>query len=319
MNTPEPLSPEERELARLLGRPGAHAPGPGAQVETAILTMARTPAEAIGSAPPGPQRKPLSPASGGRRRRRLGASLAVAASLVLVVGLAWQLQPTTPPLPSPVEGVVDMAAPAAAEVAAEAPPSPAASPATVAAPSPASPEALPHSRTRITHAPAQPAAKTAPARTSPHTTAAIHDEAQVMPPPAAPAPPAPPASPMPASDASARRTAAEDMPPRPQFDGPRIIPHHAGQKATEKAAAARRERANVAAAPATAADRATATAGRVVDIEADATLSRRQWLKRIRARRDTGDMEGARASLRRFSIDHPKARIPADLQPLLAD
>lgn len=109
------------------------------------------------------------------------------------------------------------------------------------------------------------------------------------------------------------------MPPRPQFDGPRIIPHHAGQKATEKAAAARRERATVSAAPATAADRATATAGRVVDIEADATLSRRQWLKRIRARRDTGDMEGARASLRRFAIDHPKARIPADLQPLLAD
>lgn len=109
------------------------------------------------------------------------------------------------------------------------------------------------------------------------------------------------------------------MPPRPQFDGPRIIPHHGGQKATEKAAAARRERATVAAAPAKTADGATATAGRVVDIEADATLSRRQWLKRIRARRDTGDMEGARASLRRFAIDHPKARIPADLQPLLAD
>lgn len=305
MNTPEPLSPEERELARLLGRSGARAPGPGAQVDTAILAMARAPADAIGSAPPGPQQKPLSHAPSGRRRRRLGASLAVAASLVLVIGLAWQLQPTAPPLPSPVEGVVDMAAPAAAEVAAEAPPSPAASPATVAAPSPASPEALPRSRTRITHAPAQPAA--------------IHDEAQVMPPPAAPAPPAPPASPMPASDASARRTAAEDMPPRPQFDGPRIIPHHAGQKATEKAAAARRERTTVAAAPATAADRATATAGRVVDIEADTRLSRRQWLKRIRARRDTGDMEGARASLRRFVIDHPKARIPADLQPLLAD
>ncbi|WP_433851866.1 hypothetical protein [Stenotrophomonas nitritireducens] len=38
-----------------------------------------------------------------------------------------------------------------------------------------------------------------------------------------------------------------------------------------------------------------------------------------RAPRDDGDLDAARASLRRFVQAYPEARIPRDLRPLLAD
>ncbi|MEG0186966.1 MAG: hypothetical protein RR704_26295, partial [Stenotrophomonas sp.] len=78
-------------------------------------------------------------------------------------------------------------------------------------------------------------------------------------------------------------------------------------KAVSKAAEARRQRAEAIAADST------------PDIEADATLSRHQWIKRIRERHEAGDLEGAKASLRRFAHDYPEARIPRDLRPLLKD
>ena len=55
----------------------------------------------------------------------------------------------------------------------------------------------------------------------------------------------------------------------------------------------------------------------VADIEADATLPPEQWLQRIREHRDSGDLAGARSSLQRFVLDHPKASIPDDLRALL--
>jgi hypothetical protein len=54
-------------------------------------------------------------------------------------------------------------------------------------------------------------------------------------------------------------------------------------------------------------------------LDSDAALPRRQWLKRIRERRDSGDLSGARLSLRRFMQEYPEARIPRDLRPLLTD
>lgn len=51
--------------------------------------------------------------------------------------------------------------------------------------------------------------------------------------------------------------------------------------------------------------------------DADAQLSRRQWLHRIRERRDAGDHATARASLQRFQREHPHTRIPDDLRALL--
>ena len=104
------------------------------------------------------------------------------------------------------------------------------------------------------------------------------------------------------SEAAPARAAA----PRPTSSGSTPIPH-AGTKAVSKAAEARRQRAEAVAADST------------PDIEADATLSRHQWIKRIRERHEAGDLEGAKASLRRFAHDYPEARIPRDLRPLLKD
>lgn len=55
------------------------------------------------------------------------------------------------------------------------------------------------------------------------------------------------------------------------------------------------------------------------EVEADARLTRRKWLQRIRQRRDAGDVDLARASLERYLAQYPETRLPRDLQPLLAD
>ena len=147
--------------------------------------------------------------------------------------------------------------------------------------------------------------------------------APVVVPPAPPAPPAPMMAPAPmAAPVQAEQAATADIaqderyrteaaparaaPPRLTTTGSTPIPH-AGTKAVSKAAEARRQRAEAIAADST------------PDIEADATLSRHQWIKRIRERHEAGDLEGAKASLRRFAHDYPEARIPRDLRPLLKD
>ncbi len=56
-----------------------------------------------------------------------------------------------------------------------------------------------------------------------------------------------------------------------------------------------------------------------VSVNEDVRLESGEWLERIRARRDEGDLDGARASLRLFRRDHPRVRIPDDLRVLLAD
>ncbi|RDZ27972.1 hypothetical protein [Lysobacter silvisoli] len=48
----------------------------------------------------------------------------------------------------------------------------------------------------------------------------------------------------------------------------------------------------------------------------DQRLERTQWLERIRARRDAGRLDEARASLGEFRKAHPRVRIPADLRAL---
>ena len=52
-------------------------------------------------------------------------------------------------------------------------------------------------------------------------------------------------------------------------------------------------------------------------VAADAALPRKQWLKRIRERRDAGDVDTARASLERYLQHYPEVRIPRDLRRLL--
>lgn len=348
MNIPDMLTPEERELARLLGRPGTGVAGPSAQLDARILAMAQgkpqAPAQPQSETQPPRREAPtanLPPASRNRgwgRRRGLVSSFAVAASLVLVVGLAWQLRPL-PPQPAMQRAEVstpaaDMAAAEAAAVSAAAPlPSQAAEDAAVAS-APAAPQAVASAKDR--HADAPQAAQASVARNdetsviekSSDSNAGQSPRAFSAAPVASPAPPAPPAAPMPMmapapmaapvqaeqtistaaaqadlyrSEAASARAAA----PRPA-SGSTPIPH-AGTKAVSKAAEARRQRAEAVAADST------------PDIEADATLSRHQWIKRIRERHEAGDLEGAKASLRRFAHDYPEARIPRDLRPLLKD
>ncbi len=52
-------------------------------------------------------------------------------------------------------------------------------------------------------------------------------------------------------------------------------------------------------------------------VDADALLPRRQWIERIRERRDAGDLETARASLQRYLQHYPEVRVPRDLRDLL--
>jgi resuscitation-promoting factor RpfA len=52
-------------------------------------------------------------------------------------------------------------------------------------------------------------------------------------------------------------------------------------------------------------------------VDADALLPRRQWLQRIRERRDAGDHDTARASLERYLQHYPEVRVPRDLRALL--
>ena len=54
-------------------------------------------------------------------------------------------------------------------------------------------------------------------------------------------------------------------------------------------------------------------------VDADAALPRRQWLQRIRERRDAGDRDTARASLERYLQHYPETRVPRDLRQLLDD
>ncbi|WP_282271921.1 hypothetical protein [Stenotrophomonas sp. PS02298] len=355
MNTPDMLTPEERELARLLGRPGAGTATPSAQLDARIMDLAR----AKPQTQPEPQpeqtqadtqtrqrttasaRQPsASQRRGWGRRRGLVSSLAVAASLVLVVGLAWQLRPPTPPQPAMQHA--EMSAPAAAPMAADIAAEVAAAPASPAPPQvaedAATAPAVPQARSVVSAkassaGAAQPdaahkdkaSAIEQPATSNAGQSPRAFSAAPVIVPPAPPAPPAPMMAPAPmatpvqaeqASSADAAQdgfylsetapTLARAASPRPAPTGSTPIPH-AGAKTVSKAAEARRQRAEAIAADST------------PDIEADATLSRHQWIKRIRERHEAGDLDGAKASLRRFAHDYPEARIPRDLRPLLKD
>ena len=51
----------------------------------------------------------------------------------------------------------------------------------------------------------------------------------------------------------------------------------------------------------------------------DVKLATDAWLERIRDRVQRGDRQGAEHSLRRFVLEHPRQRVPRDLQRLLVE
>ncbi|MBA0401992.1 MULTISPECIES: hypothetical protein [Stenotrophomonas maltophilia group] len=328
MNRDEPLTPEERELARLLGRRAEQAPP--AALDAAILAAARAAVDAPGTdvaaAPEAPRKQRTGP--------RWPAVFGIAASMVIAIGIAWQLRPEPPLVPA---GETAAAAPAAAEdvaVADQAAGSGSADSAVaVAEPAaaPAAPESAP-----VSAAPAPAIArahKPAPAKTaevpaqaarSMAADAAADTSFAALPPAPAAAPPAPPepaaySAPAPASAPAASgamkaRTAAAPVANAAEAERAQALDRveitSMKREAPSRSAPGIMRRGSDAGLSADAVQ---------AEVDADARLPRRQWLQKIRARRDDGQRDLARASLERYVQQYPEARLPRDLRPLLDD
>jgi len=286
----EPLDPDERALAERLARLGPHGEPPGA-IDARILAAAH----AATNATP-------------RRTRRLPLALGAAASLVLALGLAWQLRTLLDPPPPSESASADMAAPQVDRSKAAAPATEPAQERAAAGDDAA--EARPDARVagpdRAQEVAAEPAAPPPP-----NAQATVKPEA--FPSPAAPFPPQPsPPPPAPPPPAPAARTAAPAA-PAPSAD----------TAATEAAAAGTRGRAAESrrhleprrdAAPQAMQESAAADDG-LVARETEAHLRQAQ-LARIRELRDAGHIAQARDELDAFLARWPGYPLPDDLQPL---
>ena len=323
MNRPDPLTPEERELARLLGRPSATSPAPA--IDEAVLAAARAAVEAPAADAATWALPPDTAVPARRPRSRLPAVFGLAASVIFAVGIAWQLKPEDPPAPPLAEPVAAPASSTAVTGTAPAmeaapPPSPAAAP----------PAVQQRAATTTAHEPAPAAAL--PARPAPargRDVSSPRPEAIAAPAPPAPPAPAPVQAPAPMRSAPAPEAAsayAMDT-SEPALDSvvvtgstiERSAPHTAFKSAAPakpapSAPGVMRRAAAPMAAPASADDAVRALHQAVA---ADASLPRKQWLKRIRERRDAGDVDTARASLERYLQQYPEVRIPRDLRQLL--
>jgi hypothetical protein len=315
----DPLTPEEREIARQLARLGAPAE-PSSTLDAGILSAARTAAKpAAGS----------STALRPRLRRRWPVGLGLAASLALAVGVAWQLRPL------PDAGVKYSEAPASAPMRDAS----LASGAGMADSAPAGEaqrqeQAARNGEAMIPPAPAETAARrqTAPiagdAREAGTPTAAEPETAPVV--FDAPAPTAFPAAPPPPPPAPV-------VSPAPQPD---LSALPSGAPAPSAARDASRERKGNAAradaetrARAEALDRIEVTGSRIRQDDADAYRDqpfdedppasadspevRKAWLTRIRELVAAGELDAASASLREFRRRYPLTPLPDDLRPLI--
>ncbi len=314
MNRSDPLTPEERALARLLGRAAPSAPS--AALDEAVLAAARAAVQSapVATAVPAgdPDLAPSLPKAAApvtrRPRSRLPAALGLAASVVFAVGIAWQLKPDAPTPPALAEVAPAPAGDAAPAMAAA-----------EVADAPAAPVAQPQARQRSVAAAPAPA----PAQDVQRQVAA-QPAPSVVTPPMPPAPPAPAPAPMPSAAAPRAEAYVMDSADARPIDS--VTP--TGERA-QALTAAPAPMANDAArtmkgapgvmrraAPSAAAGALSASA---VDaaVAADAMLPRKQWLKRIRERRDAGDRDTARASLERYLQQYPEARVPRDVRQLL--
>jgi hypothetical protein len=293
----EPLDPNERELARVLR--ALPAGEPPAALDARILKAA---SDAL--------------AASARRRRFawLGTgsalwSIGSAAAAVLAIGIAWKTVvpptrtlPATPPAPVAADTAVQEGVPV--EFKEEAPRS------YDIAPPPAD-DAIGRADAAASQpAPAQKQAPSAPAAFSePALDEHVANNIGFV----ADAPAEPPAPATAAARAQVQSAETTAMP------------------AASSGAAPSRERAE---------EQALAKSARdLADLEADARLSQQRqketetldrvqsdtrrypesWLLKIRARRQEGDIEGARASLRLFVAKYPRYAVPDDLQALLRE
>ena len=278
------LDADERALAALLPRPhGRVEPGP--ELDARILAAARAATQ--------PQ-----PANG-PRRRWIGTA-ALAASLVLAVGLAWQMR-APPAADAPVQATDAASAdPAATPMQAfEAPP---ASPALEVAP----PEHVVAQTRRAaatvaaTHAAAPPAAA---------------DTAAVAPPPP-PAPAAPAAASVAGIAAMPQAAEAARAQPQAQAKAGAGDPIRERAAASANAAAPARDQAGNAAAE-TADGLGIDDPGEdVPPATADSPAVRDAWLRRIGELLAEGKADDAKASLAEFRRRYPEATLPPELRTL---
>lgn len=325
MNRDDPLSPEERALAGLIGR--RHDQAPPAALDAAILAAARASASTAAGDTAAAADNTATTSTARRPQRRWPAVFGIAASMVFAVGIAWQMRPEPPVLPAQeaqiatapaadadADAAADAQAPqpmsAAAEVAPPPPPLP--------APQAAAKQAAQPAVVRTTEAQAAPAvAEPAPRialRSLPAEPAA---EAAF-----APAPPAPPAPAAPAAPVAYSAPAATEL---DAIQGETAASADAAR--SQRRAAPTAFKANTAPAPTSApgvmlrrsSDAALSADAVHSEVAADAKLPRRQWLQKIRERRDNGQRDLARASLERYLQTYPEARLPKDLRPLLDD
>ncbi len=308
------LDPEERELAAQLARIAPHGE-PSADLDARILAMAERGLAGV------------SPVSAPHRRRpqRWPVWLGLAASLTVVAGLVWQLQPVMHPRetvsyeaparvaadidPNGKRQPIDYVESAAAEAAMPPPPPP----------------------VEVAQTPHPPANAIRPPPQDAPVAMAV---SPVAPPPAPPPAPAEANAAMQADAAAAKtmaadRAMAQEAPRRP-------VPSVAEARATSAPALAAPVAAPAAAARARQPSISTMQAADAVMMEsapppeqdragfdarppltADTPEVQRNWLARIRELRDAGELEEARQSLAAFARRNPKAEIPADLKPLL--
>lgn len=338
------LDAEERELAARLARLGP-IDGPPPALDARILAAAHA---AAASRTPNRRRHWLA-WMGVPPAMITGAGVAAAA--VLALGLVWQLRPRVGVVPAQEEAaageeVFILAEPASPRpAAANPPPLPGEAFPDEAAPAP------PASRMRAPAPPMQASVPQQPAA-APASSPAVPAEASAAAVASASPPPAPPSEAPAMQDAQAKAAAdsgaareaamaadAASTEAEAERRQSRANYTTAARATAERASAERSLRQAAAPAPqaalegddAAALDRVEVTGSRQrvppampeapppTAVSEDAGLPAAEWLERIRARRDAGDLDRARESLRLFRREHPRIRVPDDLSPLLAD
>ncbi|HEY5802877.1 MAG TPA: hypothetical protein VIT90_04195 [Lysobacter sp.] len=341
----EPLTPEERAMADRLARLGPHD-GPSPSLDAKILAAAHA------AVAPRKNRRWLA-VSGVPATLVTGAGMA--AVLALAVGVVWQMRPSAP-APQAPRGEADDFGFVTAEVieraeSRHAPPPPPPPSAEAPAPAPAHVLQSPAMARREAAAPGGNAAMAAkgqapvmqsqpehyldeavdPAHA--HGAAAVATAAAAMrsdsaPPPASPAPASAPAPAAVAAESeyreraaaeaesAQRKSVAKEVDERRQLRAegyttamPAAAPVAADAVATDTADSTTLDRIEVSGSRIRAAD---------LPVRSDRDLEPAQWLQRIRERRDSGDLDGARESLALFRKAYPRVHLPDDLRTLPA-